>query len=152
MICTEVCDAFGNHDIPFLTSNQTADDVNDDRDPVEFFADAVLASFFIVIGVIGNVLSILVWKQKKMRSPTGVYLMFQAGAGISLLLFYLLTDTLQAVVPGVRGLYGYGVFYSYVGYPVLYLCQVLNVWITVGVTVDRFILISCFSRAKVTRP
>lgn len=117
-------------------------------DAVRFYS-SVLATLFICLGICGNVLSILVWKQKKMRSSTGVYLIGQAIADMCLLVFFFLVESLPALAPEVTVSRDYGIFYAYFGYPFFYYFLVCSIWFTVGVTIDRFIQVRWPLQAKV---
>lgn len=118
-------------------------------DTVQFYC-SVFGTFFICLGLCGNVLSILVWKRQRMRCSTGTYLIGQAIADICLLVFFFLTESLPSLSPEVTYSYSFGVFFSYVGYPFFYFFLVCSVWFTVGVTFDRFIQIQWPIKGKVT--
>jgi hypothetical protein len=126
----------------------------------------------------------------------------QTFAHIIALLFFFFTDTVVMLEPEVKKHYSYGVFYSYIGYPMIiervfpirpmttkteptttllyqcitlatftissvlsvfptptgivvfgypmaYLSVIISIWMTVGVTVDRYILVCWIRYSKV---
>jgi len=120
----------------------------DTIDAVRFYS-SVLATICICLGMCGNTLSILIWKQQQMRSSTGIYLIGQAVADMGLLMFFFMVESLPALAPSVTRSIDYGIFYAYFGYPFFYFFLVCSIWFTVGVTIDRFIQIRWPLKAKV---
>ncbi len=116
---------------------------------MHWYSSVVVGSVFVVIGLIGNTLSIIVWNRKPLRCSTGTYLVCQALSHIIALLFFFFTDTVVMLEPEVKKHYFYGVFYSYIGYPMAYLSVIISIWMTVGVTVDRYILVCWIRYSKV---
>lgn len=116
---------------------------------MHFITSSYFGTIFVIIGLVGNVLSILVWKRKKMRSSTGTYLIGQAIADAALLIFFFITDSIPMMAPAVKTSYSFGAFFSYFGYPIFFLTVVCSIWFTVGVTVDRYIQVCWITRAKV---
>lgn len=116
---------------------------------MHFITSSYFGTIFVIVGLIGNVLSILVWKRKKMRSSTGTYLIGQAIADGGLLIFFFITDSLRMMAPVIDTSYVYGVFFSFIGYPIFFLFVVCSIWFTVGVTVDRYIQVCWITQAKV---
>ncbi|KAK3091717.1 hypothetical protein FSP39_022110 [Pinctada imbricata] len=108
----------------------------------------IFGTVFLIIGLIGNTLSLLVWNRKSMQSSTGYYLIAQAIADITVLVFFYLTDSIKMIDPAITTSYAYGVFFAYIGYPVFFLGVVVSIWMTVGVTVDRYIQVCWIHRAK----
>ena len=80
---------------------------------------------------------------------TGVYLIGLAIADVGVLVFFFVSDSLEQLRPELDTNDTYAVFYSYIGYPLFYLCVVCSIWTTVGVTVDRYIQVCWIARAKV---
>ena len=117
---------------------------------MHFVTSTIFGTIFVVVGLIGNILSILVWKREKMRSSTGTYLIGQAIADMGLLFFFFVTDSIPMMDPDVKKSYLYGVFYCYIGFPVFFLFVICSIWITVGVTVDRYIQVCWISESKVS--
>jgi hypothetical protein len=63
-----------------------------------------------------------------LRCSTGTYLVCQALSHIIALLFFFFTDTVVMLEPEVKKHYFYGVFYSYIGYPMAYLCSPFHLY------------------------
>lgn len=117
---------------------------------MHFVTSTIFGTIFVLIGIVGNILSISVWTRPKMRSSTGTYLIGQAIADLGLLIFFFITDSLPMMAPEVKKSFSYGVFFSYIGYPIFFLFVICSIWFTVGVTVDRYILVCWISRSKVS--
>lgn len=115
---------------------------------MHFVTSTIFGTIFVVVGIIGNILSILVWKREKMRSSTGTYLIGQAIADMGLLFFFFVTDSIPMMDPDVKTSYAYGMFYCYIGFPIFFLFVICSIWFTVGVTVDRYIQVCWISDAK----
>lgn len=117
---------------------------------MHWYSSVIFGTIFVIVGLIGNSFSISVWGRKKMRSSTGTYLIAQAIADSGLLAFFFITDSLVMICPSIKTIYGFGVFFSYIGYPIFFLFVILSIWITVGVTVDRYIQVCWISQSKVS--
>ncbi|KAL4217737.1 hypothetical protein ACF0H5_022477 [Mactra antiquata] len=132
------------------TTEATAGDAMDMEmaTKMHYYTSTVLGTIFVIVGIIGNILSILVWRRKKMWSSTGTYLIGQAIVDIGLLVFFFITDSLTQMAPSIKTTYSYGVFFSYIGFPIFFLFVVCSIWYTVGVTVDRYIHVCWFNHAK----
>lgn len=115
---------------------------------MHWYSSVIFGTIFVVVGLVGNSFSISIWGRKKMRSSTGTYLIAQAVADSGLLAFFFVTDSLVMICPSIKSLYAFGVFYSYIGYPIFFLFVILSIWITVGVTVDRYIQVCWISQSK----
>ncbi|XP_059177339.1 probable G-protein coupled receptor 139 [Physella acuta] len=113
-----------------------------------YVMSAIIGPILCILGLVGNILSIIVWCRPGMVSSTARYLTGMAGADIGVLVMFLLCDSLQAWYPDVIYSPSYGVFFSYIGYPMLFFTVVLSVWIIVGVTVDRYIMVCWITSAK----
>ncbi|XP_053398767.1 FMRFamide receptor-like [Mercenaria mercenaria] len=115
---------------------------------MHFVTSAVIGTIFVIIGIIGNILSISVWMRPKMRSSTGTYLIGQAIADMGLLVFFFITESVPKMAPEVTKSFSYGVFFSYIGYPIFFLFVICSIWFTVGVTVDRYIQVCWINRSR----
>ena len=82
------------------------------------------------------------------NSSTAIYLITVAVADSGLLLFFLLTDTVPANDPSVKNTYAYSAFFSYFGFPMFFFFIVTSIWLVVGVTVTRFIMVTFPLKAK----
>ncbi|OWF51342.1 probable G-protein coupled receptor 139 [Mizuhopecten yessoensis] len=135
---------------PSITVNTT---VADDETmalatKMHWVSSVIFGIIFMIIGLTGNSLSILVWRRKVMKSSTGTYLIAQAVADSGLLVFFFITDTIKMIWPEIANSYAYGSFFSYIGYPIFFLFVVCSIWLTVGVTVDRYIQVCWIMHAK----
>ncbi|KAH3839742.1 FMRFamide receptor-like [Dreissena polymorpha] len=117
-------------------------------DKMHFVSSAIIGPIFVCLGLVGNILSVLVWRRRKMRSSTGTYLIGQAIADMGLLVFFMLTDSILKFWPSIATSSAYGAFFAYVGYPIFFLFVVCSIWFTVGVTVDRYIQVCWINKAK----
>lgn len=115
---------------------------------MHFITSVWIGTIFFIFGTVGNILSIIIWLRKPMRSSTGTYLIGLAVADIGLLFFFFLIDSIKMLHPELNNNYAYAVFFSYVGYPILYLFVICSIWITVGVTVDRYIQVCWIAHSK----
>lgn len=127
-----------------------ADDIMAVAKKMHWVTSSIFGCIFVIMGLVGNILSILIWSRKSMRSSTGIYLIAQAVADMGLLVFFFITDSLPMMAPPVKSSYAFGVFFSYIGYPIFFLFVVWSIWMTVGVTVDRYIQVCWFVKAKVS--
>eukprot|EP00794_Sanderia_malayensis_P019594 gene19594-21522_t len=107
-----------------------------------------------ILGLIGNILSIFVWRRfikKKIGSSqtSSVYFIALGAVDSGLLIFFFLTNSLKELggddsTGGQRSFidtYAYNWFFSYVGFPVFFFFIVASIWVTVGLTVNRFIVV-----------
>ncbi|WAQ98994.1 FMAR-like protein [Mya arenaria] len=136
-------------DIDNSTSWTTTDPTDDGMATAEmmnYVTSVYVGIIFVIFGVVGNVLSIIVWRRPRMRSSTGTYLTGQAVADLCLLIFFFLLNSLQKIAPSVMASSAYGEFFAYIGYPFFFLFVVCSIWFTVGVTVDRYIQDMCNER------
>ena len=116
---------------------------------MHFITSVWIGTIFFVLGTLGNILSIVIWLRKPLRSSTGTYLIGLAIADIGVLFFFFITDSLKMIHPELEKSHSYAVFFSYIGYPIFYLAVICSIWITVGVTVDRYIQVCWISHSKV---
>ncbi len=83
------------------------------------------------------------------NKSTAIYLLFLAGADSGLLLFFLFTDSLPTGLPSVMVTEEFCFFYSYIGYPLFFFFIVASIWLIVGLTVNRFIMVTFPVKARV---
>ncbi|CAG2253285.1 probable G-protein coupled receptor 139 [Mytilus edulis] len=133
--------------LAMVKTDNTADMVSVAKE-MHWYSSVVFGTFFVVVGLIGNMLSMIIWNRKSLRSSTGTYLIAQAAADMSVLIFFFFTDSLAMMDPDIKRDDSYGMFYSYVGYPIFYLAIIISIWMTVGVTVDRYIQVCWISYSK----
>ncbi|XP_057316816.1 galanin receptor 2a-like [Hydractinia symbiolongicarpus] len=107
---------------------------------------SVPVSFVIcILGLIGNVLCCIVWNRIGKKSETSkscsIYLIVLAVGDSGVLLFFLLTTSLQVEFPSVRKTYAYAVLYSWVAYPLMIYFKVYSRWVMIAVTLNRFLVL-----------
>lgn len=106
-----------------------------------------------VIGVLGNAISVYIWlrilkKKIDSSSSTSIYLIALGIVDCCLLLFFLLTNSIPSGTTAVAHNYVYAVFYSYIGFPLLYFFIVASIWLLVGVTFSRFLIVTTPLKAR----
>ena len=116
---------------------------------MHFITSVWIGTIFFVFGTLGNILSIVIWLRKPLRTSTGTYLIGLAIADIGVLFFFFITDSIKMLHPELETNYSYAVFFSYIGYPIFFLAVICSIWFTVGVTVDRYIQVCWISYSKV---
>ena len=110
-----------------------------------------IASIYVAIpmcifGLIGNIISIFVWKKiNKKRSESGksagIYLIALAICDSGLLLFFLMTESFLQIDPTLNKNLRYIQFHSYVGFPFYFFFIVSSIWMVICVTMNRFIAV-----------
>lgn len=106
-----------------------------------------------LIGIIGNLISICVWhrimKSKRgSNNATSIYLIVLGLVDTGLLFFFLITDTIPTNVPSVKATFSFAAFYSYFGYPIFFFFIVASIWLMIGVTATRFIMVKFPLKAR----
>lgn len=124
-------------------------DVIATAEKMHYITSGFCTPVLMIVGIIGNILSIVVWRKKSLRSSTGLYLIAQAVNDIGVLVFVFVSDSLPILFPEIKTSYQFGVFHSYIGYPIFYFFVVNSIWTLVGVTVDRYIQVCWITQAKV---
>ena len=127
-----------------------AEDIMAVAEKMHWITSSFAGTVFLILGFVGNILSLLIWSKKAKKSSTELYLIAQAINDIGVLIFFFLTDSLIMIQPAFKESYAYGVFYSYVGFPIFYFFIVNSIWTLVGVTVDRYINVCWYKQAKVS--
>ena len=75
-------------------------------------------------------------------STSAIYFVALGAVDSGLLVFFLLTDSIPRVVgKHMTDSYSYGVFYSYFGFPWFFFFIVASIWMLVGLTVNRLIMV-----------
>ena len=121
----------------------------DESDELRVATVGILGTIFVIFGTVGNILSILVWTRRSMRSTTGTYLIALAVADLGHLWFSFLSEGIQIIHPAITRIYEYGVFYSYLGFPINMVFVTCSIWITVVLTADRCIKVRWKNLAQV---
>ena len=104
-------------------------------------------------GIFGNGLSVYIWqrilkKNIERISSTTIYLITLGVVDALLLFFFILTNSIPSGIPEVINSYAYAAFFSYIGFPLLYFFIVSSIWLLVGVTISRFIMVKYPLKAK----
>ncbi|XP_047142081.1 probable G-protein coupled receptor 139 isoform X1 [Hydra vulgaris] len=108
-----------------------------------------------ILGLLGNALSIIIWKRlvnTKLRNnqSTGIFLIALAVCDSGLLIFFVLQDSLPALYPSLKeDSYSYAVFFCWIGFPFFFIFLVASIWLVVGVSLNRFIMITFPMKVKV---
>ena len=95
------------------------------------------------IGLAGNIISIIVFSQSKMRSSTNCYLIALAIGDLIKLLndsFYFVVILLMNVDPP-SGVASYGYLYPYAHY-LFSMSVCVTAWLTISVATERYIMVS----------
>lgn len=115
---------------------------------MHFITSVWIGTIFFIFGTVGNIFSVVIWLRKPLMSSTGTYLIGLAIADIGVLFFFFICDSIKMLHPELDQNYSYAVFFSYIGYPIFYLFVICSIWITVGVTVDRYIQVCWIAQSK----
>ena len=104
-------------------------------------------------GIFGNGLSVYIWqrilkKNIERISSTTIYLITLGVVDTLLLFFFILTNSIPSGIPEVVNSYAYAAFFSYICFPLLYFFIVSSIWLLVGVTISRFIMVKYPLKAK----
>ena len=99
-----------------------------------------------IMGLIGNVISVIVWskmigKKLSSTSSTSMFLIALAIADSGLLVFFLLTVSVQSISPSLKHQYDFNTFYAYFGFPMFFFFIVSSIWLVVGVAINRVIVV-----------
>ena len=99
-----------------------------------------------IFGLLGNAISILVWRRILKKNTagnksTGIYLLVLGIADSGLLVFFLLTDSLPVSFPSVSSTAPFCFFYAYIGFPLFFFFIAVSIWLVVGVTLNRFLMV-----------
>ena len=106
-----------------------------------------------IIGLIGNFVSCLVWNRtvrSKLRGnqSTGIYLVALGIVDSGFLMFFILIDPIRMMNPDVDKSYFYASFFSWFGFPLYFMFFVASIWLVVGITFNRFIMIQFPTRVR----
>jgi hypothetical protein len=92
-----------------------------------------------VLGILGSVLSVVVWAGLRRMQGASIIVYFIMTSVVNCLLLgsVLLCESLPALLPSVRCTFWYTLLYSYAFYPAFFLCLVTSILLTVAMTLDR---------------
>ncbi len=113
---------------------------------LDWITSVILGITLCIIGIIGNTISICVWRRfmrKKIGSTqsSSVYFIALAVVDTGLLVFFFLTNSLKDIGDTVQHTYAYNWFYSYIGFPMFFFFIVASIWLVVGLTINRLIVV-----------
>ncbi|XP_065064034.1 neuromedin-K receptor-like [Rhopilema esculentum] len=100
-----------------------------------------------LLGILGNLVSIGVWmrfvRKRIGSSPSSaIYFIALGIADTGLLVFFLLTDGFpKAFGSSMAKSYAFVWFHAYVGFPLFFFFIVASIWLLVGVTINRLIMV-----------
>ena len=107
-----------------------------------------------IIGLFGNAISIRIWYQLcqsrlRRNQSTAHYFIWLAVCDMALLLFFLLHDSIPNLFPGIKMGYHFGAMWCWFLFPMFFFSLVASIWMVVGITMSRFIMIMFPTRAQV---
>lgn len=106
----------------------------------QFVCDRVLVPLVVSFGIVGNILSLAVLTRKEMASPTNCFLTALAISDLSLLLLQVPTFFgLNAALAATAGFKLFLRYYTVVMYVMTNVFLTCTCWLTVAVTVERFL-------------
>lgn len=124
-----------------------------DAKDLHWICSVPLGATIAAFGILGNIISILIWQRiikSKLRGnqSTALYLIALGVCDTGLLVFFLLTDTIKANHPEIVNNYSYAAFFSWFGFPIFFIFLVASIWLVVGVTLNRFFMITFPTKVK----
>ena len=107
---------------------------------LKFWINSVLTNIIVILGLIGNSLTIIILTRRAMRSSTNIYLSALAVWDIVVLICtaLLIGLDLPEFVWYRHCVYAYVVSYAY---PLALIAQTATIWLTVSFTVERYIAV-----------
>lgn len=113
---------------------------------VHWFCKVPLGITLCTLGIVGNLVSVFVWRKVIKTSyaqncngnpSTAKYLTLLGLVDGGVLLSLLVIDSIPEVYPSVKDSYVYGVLFSWIFSPFLFLFFIASVLLVAGVTVNR---------------
>lgn len=105
------------------------------------------------LGLIGNIISIFIWNRisktkTRGNQSTALYFIALSACDGGLLLSFLFMDTLSSNNPELTKNYHYAAAFAWVLFPMFFFTLVSSIWMVVGVTVNRYVMIAFPTRAN----
>lgn len=105
-----------------------------------------------VIGILGNIMTIMVWRERlkcsNTKSKSAIILLIMLAFGDCILLFdFGLYESLPAFVPSVKKHWLYAWCYARILNPTFYVSIVATIWTITAVTANRFCMVALPTRA-----
>ncbi|XP_015783705.1 thyrotropin-releasing hormone receptor-like [Tetranychus urticae] len=118
------------------------------RDRSRFWIQRILVPLVMIIGVIGNSMTIVIMTRRRMRSSTNFYLAALASIDMMYLIFIFILSLKHYPDADHSTFYYYWVFYPF-SLMIVDGCSNISVWLTVTFTFERFIVVTHPIRGKV---
>ena len=107
----------------------------------QVFLTVPIATF----GIIGNILAFTVWwRQRKSQMSTTFLLKYLAIIDIIILVMMMMLQSLRYTNECIVTLGSFGSVYGHIFvvlYPIVYLLRLVEMWLTVMLTIDRYIAV-----------
>ena len=110
----------------------------------QYYAWGITGNIISGFGIAGNLMSIVVLANRRMRSSTSVYLIAQSVFDIIVLISLILFMALPSINQATHALETYSAFYPYLhpfAYPMALTAQTCSIYTTVGFTIERYIAV-----------
>jgi len=108
----------------------------------------------VLLGVTGNIISIIVWfrlnrSKSRRNKSTALYFIVLAFCDISLLVFFFLHDSLPSAVRSIKTTFSFAILYSWFFFPMFFFSLVSSIFMIVGVTVNRYVMIAFPTKVQI---
>ena len=123
-----------------------AEDIPTSKEQVLWFFYVPFCSIICVAGIIGNILSLLIWRRLRPRSgvrniSTTTYFMILSAVDIGVLVMTVLVMVLPYADVSLFQSKTFAMFFSYVGHPLHFLLIFVSIYMVVAMSLDRVRLI-----------
>ena len=122
------------------------EDIPKNKEQVLWFLYVPFCSILCVAGIIGNILSLIIWRRLRMRSgvrniSTTTYFMILSAVDIGVLFMTILVMTLPYADASLFKSRTFAVFFSYLGHPLHFFLIFVSIFMVVAMSVDRVRLV-----------
>ena len=129
-----------------LQTNHNESSYNDYQQTTQmlFYAWGIVGNIISLLGIMGNILSISVLANRRMRSSTSYYLIALAVFDTVVLISMMLFLAIPTIGPATGLFQGYNKAYPYIhpfAYPIALISQTCSIYTTVAFTVERYIAV-----------